>query len=56
MPWKKVVYRFFILTMYVNAGFIPYYLVISNVGLKNNFLVYILPGAVSAYYILLIKT
>ena len=38
MPWKKVVYRFFILTMYVNAGFIPYYLVISNVGLKNNFL------------------
>lgn len=56
MPWKKVVYRFFILTMYVNAGFIPYYLIISNVGLKNNFLVYILPGAVSAYYIILIKT
>ncbi len=56
MPWKKVVYRFFILTMYVNAGFIPYYLVISNVGLKNNFLVYVLPGAVSAYFIILIKT
>lgn len=56
IPAKKIVYRFFILTMYVNAGFIPYYLVISNIGLKNNFLVYVLPGAVSAYFIILIKT
>ena len=56
MPWKSFVYRFFILTMYINAGFIPYYLVISNIGLKNNFLVYVIPGAVSAYFIILIKT
>jgi multiple sugar transport system permease protein/putative aldouronate transport system permease protein len=56
LPHKKLIYRFFILTMYVNAGFIPYYLTISNLGLKNNFLVYILPGAVQAYFIILIKT
>jgi multiple sugar transport system permease protein/putative aldouronate transport system permease protein len=42
--------------MYINAGFIPYYLVISNIGLRNNFLVYILPSAISAYYMILIKT
>lgn len=42
--------------MYVNAGFIPYYLLISNIKLKNNFLVYILPYAVQAYFIILIKT
>lgn len=56
MPAKTLFYRFFIITMYVNAGFIPYYLVISGLGLKNNFLVYVLPSAVSAYFMILVKT
>jgi multiple sugar transport system permease protein/putative aldouronate transport system permease protein len=56
LPARKVIYRFFIVTMYINAGFIPYYLLISRIGLKNNFLVYIFPNAVSTYYIILIKT
>lgn len=56
LPKRKLVYRFFILTMYINAGFIPYYLTISTIGLKNNFLVYVLPAAVQAYFIILIKT
>ena len=56
LPCKKFLYRFFIVTMYVNAGFIPYYLLISNIGLKNNFLVYILPSAVQAYFIILVKS
>jgi multiple sugar transport system permease protein/putative aldouronate transport system permease protein len=53
---RKFFYRLFVVTMYINAGFIPYYLLISNLGLKNNFLVYILPYGVSAYYIILVKT
>ena len=56
LPAKKFLYRFFIITMYVNAGFIPYYLTISALNLRNNFLVYILPTAVQAYFIILIKT
>lgn len=56
LPARKLLYRFFIVTMYVNAGFIPYYLTISKLGLKNNFLVYILPTAVQAYFLILIKT
>jgi multiple sugar transport system permease protein/putative aldouronate transport system permease protein len=56
MPFRKIIYRFFVFTMYINAGFIPYYLVISKLGLRNNFLVYILPYAVAAYYIILVKT
>lgn len=56
LPRRKLLYRFFIITMYVNAGFIPYYLLISGLGLKNNFLVYVLPSAVQAYFIILIKT
>lgn len=56
LPKKKLLYRYFIVTMYVNAGFIPYYLTVTAVGLRNNFLVYILPTAVQAYFIILIKT
>ena len=56
LPFKKLIYRFFIITMYFNAGFIPYYLLIKTLGLKNNFLVYIVPGAISVFFIILIKT
>jgi ABC-type glycerol-3-phosphate transport system permease component len=56
MPFRKIIYRFFIFTMYINAGFIPYYLLISTIGLRNNFLVYILPSMISAYYMILVKT
>lgn len=56
LPVRKLLYRYFIVTMYVNAGFIPYYLLISSINLKNNFLVYILPSAVQAYFLILIKT
>lgn len=56
MPIKKYLYRLVIITMYINAGFIPYYLTIRAVGLKNSFLVYVIPGAVSAYFIILVKT
>jgi multiple sugar transport system permease protein/putative aldouronate transport system permease protein len=56
LPIRKILYRFFIVTMYINAGFIAHYLLISSLGLKNNFLVYILPYGMSAYYLILIKT
>jgi ABC-type glycerol-3-phosphate transport system permease component len=45
-----------VITMYLNAGIIPTYLTIRAYGLLNNFWVYILPGVVSAYYVILIKT
>lgn len=56
MYFRKFIYRFVIVTMYVSGGLIPTYLVMRYLGLRNNFLVYILPGAVSAYYVILIKT
>jgi len=56
MPFRKLVYRFLIITMYVNGGLISTYLIIKAYGLFNNFLVYILPGIISAYYVILIKT
>lgn len=56
MLFRKAIYRFVILSMYFNAGFIPWYLTMKAYGLQNNFLLYILPTALIGYYIILIKT
>ncbi len=55
--WKrKFWYRFTIITMYFNAGIIPWYLTMRTLGLTNNFLAYILPWIVSPFFIILVKT
>lgn len=53
---RKLWYRFVIITMYFNAGIIPWYLTMRNLHLTNNFLGYILPTIVSPFYIILAKT
>ncbi len=53
---RKFWYRFVIITMYFNAGMIPWFINMKNLGLLNNFLAYIIPGMVSAYYMILYKT
>lgn len=55
--WKrKFWYRFVVATMYFNAGIIPWYLTMRNLGLTNNFWGYIFPVVVSPFYIVLCKT
>lgn len=49
-------YRFIIITMYFNAGLIPWYLNMSMLGLTDNFMGYIIPGIVAPYNIILVKT
>ena len=49
-------YRFVIVTMYFNAGIIPWYINMKNLGLTNNFLAYISPGIVSPFSLVLFKT
>ena len=56
LPARKWIYRFVVATMYFNAGLIPWYILMVNLGLKNNFLLYVLPSAVGAYYVVLSKT
>ena len=53
---RKFWYRFVVVTMYFNAGIIPWYLTMMNLGLTNNFWGYILPAIVSPFYIILTKT
>lgn len=56
MPLRKFFYRMMVITMYVGGGLIPTYLTISAYRLPNTFWVYILPGVVSAYNVILVKT
>lgn len=53
---RKFFYRFLVITMYFNAGLIPWYLNMSMLGLTNHFAAYIIPGIVAPYNIILVKT
>lgn len=56
LKFRKAIYRLLVMTMYVNAGIIPYYITMKAYGLKDNLLLYILPGAISAFNLVLVKT
>lgn len=47
---------FWVITMYVNGGLIPTFLLYRNLGLTNSFWVYVIPGAVSAFNMLVMRT
>ena len=53
--FKKSFSLFWVITMYVNGGLIPTFIVYQKLHLTNNFLVYIIPGAVSAFNMLVIR-
>ena len=53
---RKFFYRFLVITMYFNAGLIPWYLNMQMLGLTNSFAAYIIPGIVAPYNIILVKT
>ncbi len=51
---RTVLMWFFVFTMLFGGGLIPSYILNTSLGLKNNFLVYIIPGAFSCYNMILI--
>jgi putative aldouronate transport system permease protein len=46
----------FVLTMYVSGGLIPGYLLIRNLGLINNFWVYIIPGLIGVWNAFVVRS
>lgn len=54
--FKKQLSLFWVITMYVNGGMIPTFLLYKNLGLTNSFWVYVIPGMVSAFNMLVIRT
>jgi putative aldouronate transport system permease protein len=53
---RRFWYRFVVITMYFNAGIIPWFIIMMKLNLTNNFLAYILPAVVSPFYVILVKT
>jgi len=45
-----------ILSMYINAGLIPNFLLIRSLGMLNTFWVYIIPGMIGAFNFIVIRT
>ena len=53
---RKLWYRMVTITMYFSAGLIPSFLNVRMLGLYNNYWVYIIPGLISVYNMILFKT
>jgi len=52
---RKLVSTLFILTMYFSGGLIPEFMLVRQLGLMNNFLVYILPGLISGWNVFVLR-
>jgi putative aldouronate transport system permease protein len=50
---RKLYYGIMLTCLYFNGGLVPYYLTLREVGLLNNFLVYIIPLMFNIYYMIL---
>ena len=53
---RKFWYRFFVITMYFNAGLIPMFITMQTLHLTNTFRVYVIPAIVQPFNIILVKT
>ena len=53
---RKLWYRLMVITMYFNAGLIPMFMTMKNLGLTNRFLVYIIPAIVQPFNLIMVKT
>ncbi len=54
--FKSQLSLFWVITMYVNGGMIPTFLVYKGLGLTNSFWVYVIPGMLSAFNMLVMRT
>lgn len=56
MHYSDLLFYSYVLTMYVSGGMVPTFLLFRNLGFINSFWVYIIPGLVSAYNMIVIRT
>lgn len=53
---RKFLTIFFIFTLYFGGGLVPTFLLIKSLGLMNNFLVFIIPGLISVWNMIIFRT
>ena len=56
VPGIKFASKYFLVTIYLSGGLIPYYLVVKALGMVGTFWVYIIPTMVSTFGLIIIKT
>lgn len=55
LPYRKLIMWFFIITLFFGGGLIPFYLLVSRLGLIDSPLALILPGAVSVWNVFMTR-
>ncbi|RXZ62476.1 carbohydrate ABC transporter permease [Candidatus Borkfalkia ceftriaxoniphila] len=55
LPWRKFITTYFIITMFFGGGLIPFYLLVSDLGLLDNPLSVILPYGVSVWNMFMVN-
>lgn len=53
---RKFITVLFVVTMYVGGGLIPDYMLIRQLGLTNNFLVYIIPNLICVFNVIVLRS
>ncbi|RAV12181.1 carbohydrate ABC transporter permease [Paenibacillus contaminans] len=56
MLGRKWIYRATVFTMFLQAGLIPWFVTMKLLGLQNTFWLYVLPGMIAPFAVVLIKT
>ncbi|OBZ12692.1 carbohydrate ABC transporter permease [Bacillus sp. FJAT-26390] len=54
--YRKTINSILIVSMYVNGGIIPTYLLIKNLDMTNTFWVYIIPGLISVFNVIIMRS
>lgn len=52
--FRGAYYKLYIFTMYFSGGLIPFYILLKSLGLLNTFWVYVIPGMLNVYYMLIL--
>ncbi len=56
LPFRKAIMALFTITMFINGGLVPTYLLIRNLGLYNSFWVMVLLNGISVYNMIICRT
>ncbi|MCS7460767.1 carbohydrate ABC transporter permease [Paenibacillus doosanensis] len=56
LPGRKTMMKFIIFTMFFSGGMIPSYLLVMNLGMINTIFAMIVPGAISTWNLIILRT
>ena len=56
LPFGKMIHRVLLVTMFIDSGLIPYYMLVRTIGLTDNIMVNIIPVLVSLWNYLVIRS